>query len=88
MYQRRYLLSFRASLAVGLSSLLVLFVTSAFSQRCSIDRNEMPNECKPLSYGTAFFIPPVSYNITLEDITRQVTVATLSLSTVDGDKCR
>eukprot|EP01102_Stenamoeba_stenopodia_P000965 TRINITY_DN10878_c0_g1_i1.p1 TRINITY_DN10878_c0_g1~~TRINITY_DN10878_c0_g1_i1.p1 ORF type:complete len:573 (+),score=76.27 TRINITY_DN10878_c0_g1_i1:75-1793(+) len=69
-----------------LLSLLLSVIVLAQTQRCSIDREEMPNECDPL-VAFAYFIPPASYNITQDDITRQVTISTLSLSGIEDD-CR
>ena len=69
-----------------LSMMTTMTTTFVEAQSCTIDREGMPNECDPL-LEFSYFIPPASYNITRDDITRQATIATLSLSAIDDD-CR
>lgn len=64
-----------------------LFPCPSSSQTCSTDlQTEVPSECQPLLFSP-FFIPPQSFNITRDYITKQGTIATLTLTTTENS-CR
>jgi hypothetical protein len=64
-----------------------LFPCPSCSQTCSTDlQTEVPSECQPLLLSP-FFIPPQSFNITRDYITKQGTIATLTLTTTENS-CR
>jgi hypothetical protein len=79
--------------------LLLVLLPSSFvfpsvsGQKCSLSGSSssssfsIPAECRPFNKKTSFFLPPESLNLTLKDINRLATIATLSLAPLENS-CR